>query len=117
MPDPSATGRASIRAVGAVVHAKATSITSEAECVRRYGAKKREKKLKGTVLQAVFKSNSPDGSGRKQWWITAKFELGGGAEKTVELNSRSASLIKSENHLCEPFRSSALRPKKSTRVQ
>ncbi len=85
----SVASRDSIRTIGAQVHAKAIHVTSEAECARRYGSRKKTKLVSGVVEKAEARSNNPDGSGRRQWWITARFDLGGGTLKTVELNSRS----------------------------
>ena len=79
--------RAAIRVVGAKVHAKAIHVTSEAECARRYGARKKTKLVPGIVEKAEQRSSNSNA--RAQWWITAKYDLGGGCFKTKELNSRS----------------------------
>ena len=87
MPNPSSS-RAIIREIGANVHAKALQVTNEAECRRRYGAKWKTKLLPGVVELAAPR---PGPTGRQQWFIIAKYNLGGNppSYKTVELHQRS----------------------------
>ena len=73
------------RIVGNIVHAKAIHVTNIAECARRYGSKKKSKKLRGVVQNVIFSR----GSGRRNTNIVATYQLGGNVEKTVTLNSRA----------------------------
>ena len=73
------------RIVGNIVHAKAIHVTNLAECARRYGSKKKTKKLRGVVQNVIFSNDL----GRRRTNIVATYQLGGNVEKTVTLNSRS----------------------------
>ncbi len=74
--------------VGSVVYARASMVTSDAECARRYGANWKIKVVKGTVLSATPKQAEGERS-RKNWFIRAKYELSPGCYKVAELNLRS----------------------------
>ena len=73
------------RVIGNTVHAKAMHVTNNSECAQRYGSNKKSKLLKGVVLE-VFEKNE---NGRMTVMIMARYELGGGVEKTATLSSRS----------------------------
>ena len=76
------------RVIRNTVHVKAIHVTNHYECARRYGSNKKSKLLKGVVLE-VFENND---NGRKTVTIIARYELGGGVEKTATLSSRSVKL-------------------------
>ena len=63
------------RRLGARVHAKASQITSEAECRRLFGLSWNSKMVNGTVTGAVQR---PSPTGRNMWLVTATFELPSG---------------------------------------
>ncbi len=69
------------------VHAKALHVTNNAECSRRYGAGKTNKRVEGTVVEA--KEVQKAGNSRMSWFITADYDLGGGDMKRAVLNIRS----------------------------
>jgi hypothetical protein len=73
------------RTPGAAIHAKATSITSLAECARRYGNRKKLKWLTGKVLRVEICRNG----GRNSTWIHGIYDLGGNTPKEVCLHSSS----------------------------
>jgi hypothetical protein len=75
------------RIVGSKVHAKALHVTNNAECSRRYGAGKTNKRVEGTVVEA--KEVQKAGNSRMSWFITADYDLGGGDMKRAVLNTRS----------------------------
>jgi hypothetical protein len=69
--------------VGTNVVAKATFITHESECKRRYGAAWATKFLEGVVTKSESIPNPI--SGRKFKYVTASFRLGGGQVRTAVL--------------------------------
>ena len=73
--------------IGAIVVAKAHHVTSEAECARRYGSKRTEKMLEGTVVAIKTKKNPPNN--QLQTFILADYNLGGGSIKTKTINLQS----------------------------
>jgi hypothetical protein len=73
------------RTPGAAIHVKALSITSLAECSRRYGVKKKTKLLTGTVLRVELRTTG----GRRSTWIHGTFDLGGNTMKDACLHSSS----------------------------
>ena len=81
------------RVIGARVTAKATMVTSLAECARRYGANKKKTVLEGTVTR-FFTKNTQEG--RVSHYITAIYDLGGGTTKKATINSRSVHAVPKE---------------------
>ena len=73
------------RVAGNIVHAKAIHVTNLAECARRYGSKKKTKKLRGVVQNVIICNEG----GRTRTNIVATYQLVGNVEKTMTLNSRS----------------------------
>jgi hypothetical protein len=76
--------------VGARVQAKASHVTSLAECHRQYGANAKNKLVQGTVV-SVDAIQAGNGK-RAATYITAEYELGGGTIKRMQLNSRGVKL-------------------------
>ena len=73
------------RIVGNIVHAKAIHVTNLAECARRYGSKKKTKKLRGVVQNVIFSNDL----GRRRTNIVATYQLGGNVENNITLIIRS----------------------------
>ena len=66
--------------------AKATHVTSLAECTRCYGRMNKSKMINGKVLSLYNKKTS---TGRNSRHVRALFDLGGGSTKVADLNIRS----------------------------
>ena len=68
--------------------AKATFVTSLAECTRRYGSNNKSKLLTRKVISVVNKATK---GGRNSRHVRARFDLGGGITKVADVNIRSVS--------------------------
>ena len=66
--------------------AKATHVTSLAECTRRYGRNNKSKMINGKVLSLYNKKTA---TGRNSRHVRVLFDLGGGSTKVADLNIRS----------------------------
>jgi hypothetical protein len=75
------------RKIGGRVTAKACHVVFLGECARRYGALKTTKVIVGTVVE-VTTTRKPQ-TNRTSTFVTADFDLGGGAVKRSTLNIRS----------------------------
>ena len=71
---------------GDSIVAKATHVTSLAECTRRFGKRNKSKWINGTVLSIYNKKTK---TGRNSRHVRAKFDLGGGSYKIADVNIRS----------------------------
>ena len=78
------------RVVGAKVTARATHVTSPAECGRQYGGGAKSKWLIGTVLE-VLVIRQPGGK-RASTKIKAEYELGGGHKKVKIIPLQSVKI-------------------------
>ena len=66
--------------------AKAHHVTSSTECACRYGSLKNSKMVCSEVIASL---NKPTDTGRRSWYIQARYDLGGGTMKISKLNVRS----------------------------
>ena len=73
--------------------AKATHVTSLAECTRRYGRNNKSKMINGKVLSLYNKKTA---TGRNSRHVRALFDLGGGSTKVADLNIRSIQAVPEE---------------------
>mmetsp|Transcript_35121 Transcript_35121/g.52205 ORF Transcript_35121/g.52205 Transcript_35121/m.52205 type:complete len:89 (+) Transcript_35121:38-304(+) len=74
------------KVVGSRVMAKAMHVTSEAECARRYGLRKKNKWLGGIVLDVI---TQPTASAQANTYISARYYLDPLASRVTRLNIRS----------------------------
>jgi hypothetical protein len=74
--------------IGGKLHAFAYHVTSEAECSRQYGSKKKTKLMSGSVV-SVEKGRTA--TGRANWFLEADLQLGVdvASMKSKSLNVRS----------------------------
>ena len=73
--------------------ARATHVTSLAECTRRYGRKNKSKTIHGKMLPLYNKKTS---TGRNSQHVCALFDLGGCSTKVAHLNIRSIQVAPEE---------------------
>ena len=80
--------------VGNQVKAKATHVTSDAECARRYGADFREKWLTGVVVDIVVDSNNK--TKRKLKKVVADYKLSEGIIKRKKIALQSIKAVEEQ---------------------
>ena len=77
--------------IGTKIKTKAVHVTSMSECLRRYGANKKNIIIIGTVLEVEIGLKAT-ALGRRRTFLVARFDLGGGDMKVATINIRSVKL-------------------------